>query len=160
MSLRRTRAISPLSALPRVGNPGRARLLPSSRIYNAHTPTTSTTTRTLCNSPIRLNSHAKHDPTISSVSSVSSVSPASAVEGASDPNLSPEQVGELQSTDLLDVYNSLVARGLIVWDAEQVRCVMEVSRNLSLRHSLHSDRSSQDGDGHGHGAGARAEEED
>jgi hypothetical protein len=34
---------------------------------------------------------------------------------------------ELQSTDLLDVYNSLVARGLIVWDAEQVRCVMEVS---------------------------------
>lgn len=33
---------------------------------------------------------------------------------------------ELQPTDLLDVYKSLVARGLIQWDAEQVRCVMEV----------------------------------
>ena len=48
------------------------------------------------------------------------------------PELTPKEqpeaeAGQLQSTDLLDVYNSLVARGLIVWDAEQVRCVMEVS---------------------------------
>jgi hypothetical protein len=45
------------------------------------------------------------------------------------PKEQPEEgANQLQSTDLLDVYNSLVARGLIVWDAEQVRCVMEVSR--------------------------------
>jgi hypothetical protein len=126
MSLRRTRAI-PLHAHLTAGNPGRARLLPNSGILKARTPTpttSTTTTRTICNSPIRLNSHAKNDPPISSVSS------ASAVDGAPEPNLSPEQVGELQSTDLLDVYNSLVARGLIVWDAEQVRCVMEVSPTL------------------------------
>lgn len=122
MSLRRTRAI-PLHAHLTAGHLGRVRLLPSSGILKARTPTTTSTTvtRALCNSPIHLNSHAKNDPAISSVSS------ASAVDGASEPNLSPEQVGELQSTDLLDVYNSLVARGLIVWDAEQVRCVMEVS---------------------------------
>lgn len=125
MWLRRTRAI-PTYAHLTAGNPGRSRLLPSSGIFDARTPstTTTTTTRTLCHSPIRLNSAAKNDPPNSSVSS------APAVNRASDPNLSPEQVGELQSTDLLDVYNSLVARGLIVWDAEQVRCVMEVSRDL------------------------------
>jgi hypothetical protein len=122
MSLRRTRAI-PLHAHLRAGNPGRSRLLPSSGIFKARTPST-TITRTLCNSPIRLNVHTKNDPPISSVS------PAPAVDGASASDLSPEQVGELQSTDLLDVYNSLVARGLIVWDAEQVRCVMEVSPTL------------------------------
>lgn len=122
MSLRRTRAI-PLHAHLTAGSPGRSRLLTCSGVLNDRIPTTTSTTiaRTLCNSPIRLNSAAKHDPATSSVSS------ASAVDEASDPNLSPEQVGELQSTDLLDVHNSLVARGLIVWDAEQVRCVMEVS---------------------------------
>lgn len=33
----------------------------------------------------------------------------------------------LESTDILEVYRSLVARGLLDWDEEQVRCVMQVS---------------------------------
>lgn len=35
----------------------------------------------------------------------------------------------LQSTDLLEVYQSLVTRGVLKFDEAQVRCVMEVSRN-------------------------------
>lgn len=36
----------------------------------------------------------------------------------------------LESTDILDVYKSLVARGLMRWDAEQARCVLELRKLL------------------------------
>lgn len=50
---------------------------------------------------------------------------------------------DLQSTDLLDVYQSLVARGVLVWDEEQVRCVMEVSTKEShpIRQSFQAEES-------------------
>ena len=108
MSIRRARAL-PLHGLSRNVTTSRSWTPASSRI--AHTPT-----RTLHRSAIRLDS--KQGP--SNVGAAKDLS-----------ELTPEEVqsasAELQSTDLLDVYNSLVARGLIVWDAEQVRCVMEVS---------------------------------
>jgi hypothetical protein len=110
MSVRRARAL-PLHTLPRAAPPARPRLPPSSWI--AHAPPT----RTLHQSPIRLDTKQDDHASLPPAKDLS--------------ELTPEQVksasAELQSTDLLDVYNSLVARGLIVWDAEQVRCVMEVS---------------------------------
>lgn len=38
-----------------------------------------------------------------------------------------EAATAIESTDILEVYRSLVARGLLDWDEEQVRCVMQVS---------------------------------
>lgn len=43
-----------------------------------------------------------------------------------------EAATAIESTDILEVYQSLVARGLLDWDEEQVRCVMQVSLTLNL----------------------------
>ncbi|KAJ9100959.1 hypothetical protein QFC19_005355 [Naganishia cerealis] len=49
------------------------------------------------------------------------------------PDPAPTNEGEsvaLESTDILEVYRSLVARGILDWDEEQVRCVMQLRKLL------------------------------
>lgn len=40
----------------------------------------------------------------------------------------------IQTTDLLEYYRGLVARGDLKWDDEQVRCVMHVSKLTHIKH--------------------------
>lgn len=116
MSIRKAKSL-PLHALPRAAAPARSWCPASTRI--ARTPT-----RSIHRSAIRLDTK----PTLKDGTAAKDLSELTLddVQSAS---------AELQSTDLLDVYNSLVARGLIVWDAEQVRCVMEVSSGRLARPS-------------------------
>ncbi|KAJ9116379.1 hypothetical protein QFC22_004820 [Naganishia vaughanmartiniae] len=51
------------------------------------------------------------------------------LRGVPRPNTQGENVA-LESTDILEVYRSLVARGMLDWDEEQVRCVMQLRKLL------------------------------
>lgn len=83
--------------------------------YNHIFPTLSSTSST----PSTPNSQSRY---VSSTSASSQLS-----QEATQAPPAPPASSDLQSTDLLDVYQSLCARGVLVWDEEQVRCVMEVS---------------------------------